>query len=264
MSLAIKRENGDLLWFDAVLDWNRSLSGNVSSHPLENGGVITDHTTINNEAITFNGILTDADFNLSRPVIDPAQAQVYGITNKQFVNNTPVNQLDSTGTPQYNNVTITDTGNAVAYLPESVGQFFSANAPTVRVSGANKVKTALAVKTTLIDMFNGREKFVLLSFMESRIEDAFENCVMTSLSFREDSETGSGVYPNISLQRVAFANSSSVKITQRVAEPVQKKAAAQQNKGGQSTSGTTITADLNAKTQPFNRSAARQAVNQIN
>lgn len=236
MTVAIKRSNGDLFWFDAVLSLGRQLSGSVSKHPLETGAVITDHTTIDNEVITLSGVLSDADFNLRRPTIGQQQAEVYGITDKQFMNNTPV-----TGTSNeiQNTIIITEKSTFTKFLPDLVGQFLNTTAPDVRLATGTprKVMPAAAVQGYLEQMMTGREEFTLLSFDNGTIQEAFDNCVMTSLSFNEDPDSGSAVYPNITIERVKYATSTSVKIKKRVSPTIEKKAATPTNKGKQPAAG---------------------------
>lgn len=241
MTVAIKRDNGDLFWFDTVLSFNRQLTGSVSKHPLEDGAVITDHTTIDNEIITLNGVLSDADFNLNRPIISQPRAELFGITDKEFVNNTPITrarvEAGSTEEILYNNILIEDTDGLARFFPESIGQFFGTNVPSVTFDPRtpDKVRPATAVQAVLVTMFNDRESFTLLNFVGGQLEDAFDNCVMTSLGFPEDAESGDAIYPNITIERVKYAVSTSVRINKQVSPDIAKKAASQQNKGKQTT-----------------------------
>lgn len=236
MTVAIKRSNGDLFWFDAVLSFGRQLSGGVSKHPLETGAVITDHTTIDNEVITLRGVLSDADFNLRRPTIGQQQAEVYGITDKQFMNNTPIT---GTSNEVQNTIVITEKSTFTKYLPDVIGQFLSTTAPEVKLADGTprKVMPAAAVQGYLEAMMTGREQFTLLSFENGTIQQAFDNCVMTSLSFNEDPDSGFAVYPDITIERVRYATSASAKIKKRVAPAIAKKAATSSNKGKQPTTG---------------------------
>ena len=61
MTIAIKRENGDLIWFDAVTEFGRQYRGSVSSNPIETGGKITDHITTENPVFTLTAVVSDAD-----------------------------------------------------------------------------------------------------------------------------------------------------------------------------------------------------------
>ena len=217
--------------------WDGSFPVVLRNTLWKRGAVITDHTTIDNEVISLSGVLSDADFNLRRPTINPTQAKLYGMTNKQFMNNTPI-----TGTEGQiqNTIEITEPSGLVKYLPDSVSQFLTTSAPTVKLADNTpylKVMPASAVQGYLEEMFINREEFVLLSFVNGIIDRAFENCIMTSLSFEEDPDSGDAVYPVMTIERVTYVTSASVKIKKRVDPAVQKKAAVQQNKGKQASSG---------------------------
>ena len=236
MSVAIQRKDSGLIWFDAVLQLNRSLSGSVSQHPLEDGTVITDHTTIDNERFTISGVLSDADFNNSRPTLDTRNLE---ITNKQWINDTPVN--GGVFSTQFSNVFINDPSAFGATLPEFVNQFISEQRPTVIVTGITKVKPATVVANELVEMFNNREVFDVLDFREGVLVAIYNNCVMTGLSFNEDAESGDAVFPEISIERVKYALSASVKIAKRSTSPG---AAGKQNKGAQGATETSTEKDL--------------------
>lgn len=231
MSVAIQRKDSGLIWFDAVLQLNRSLSGSVSQHPLEDGTVITDHTTIDNERFTISGVLSDADFNNSRPTLDTRNLKV---SNKQWINNTPVN--GGVFSTQFSNVFVNDPSAFGATLPEFLDQFIAEQRPTVIVTGITKVKPAVTVANELIEMFNGREVFDILDFREGVLVAIYNNCVMTSLSFNEDSGTGDAVFPEIAIERVKYATSASVRVEKRSTSP---SAAGKQNKGAQGKTETT-------------------------
>jgi hypothetical protein len=236
MSVAIQRKDSGLIWFDTVLQLNRSLSGSVSQHPLEDGTVITDHTTIDNEKFTISGVLSDADFNISRPSLDARNPEV---SNKQWINNTPVNgDVFST---QFSNVFISDPTAFGPILPEFASQFLSDQRPSVIVTGISKVKPALTVANELIGMFNNREVFDILDFREGVLVAIYDNCVMTSLSFNEDDSTGDAIFPEISIERVKYAVSASVRVDKRSSL---SSAAGKQNKGAQGKIETTTNKDL--------------------
>jgi len=236
MSVAIQRKDSGLIWFDTVLQLNRSLSGSVSQHPLEDGTVITDHTTIDNERFTISGVLSDADFNISRPSLDARNPEV---ANKQWINNTPVNgDVFST---QFSNVFISDPTAFGPILPEFASQFLSEQRPSVVVTGISKVKPALTVANELMEMFNHREVFDILDFREGVLVGIYNNCIMTGLSFNEDNATGDAIFPEISIERVKYAVSASVRVDKRSSV---RSAAGKQNKGAQSKTESTTNKDL--------------------
>src|SRR5574338_64771 len=239
MSVAIQRKDSGLIWFDAVLQLSRNLSGSVSQHPLEDGAVNTDQTTLNNEQFTISGLLSDADFNTSRPLLDSDPN--LGAINKQWINNTPVNP-DGT----YSNVSILDPSGQEFNTPEFVSQFLNAQRPIVSVTAVGKTKPALTVAEELVTMFNAREAFVLLDFRNGILHSSYDNCVMTSLAFNEDSDSGDGVYPEITIERVKYAVSASVQIQKRSAKDIENAAAKKQNKGAKTGTSQSTNKDMSA------------------
>lgn len=253
MTIAIKRSNGDLIWFDAVTSFSRQLSGSVTKHPLETGAVITDHSSTNNEVIQLAGVLSDFDFNLHRPVINPQDALFLGLTNKQFVNNTPITSANGTEGSLYNNILIEPAPGFAELLPESIGQFFGSNAPTVSLDPRtpSKVKPALSVQDDLIAMRDNNEEFALLSFYNETLRETLTNCVMTSLTFSEDAESGEAVYPVITIERVMYSTSSNVRIRTRVASSVESNATPQQNRGKQPASASSTDSETPDSDKPM-------------
>lgn len=215
MTIAILRDNGDLIWFDAIKEFRERYTGAVSPHPLESGGVVTDHTTTNNLVIDLSGIISDADFNLSRPTITDDDSRDWKINNKQFVNNAPVTSY----------TTITMEPSISKFLPESIAQFVGTTAPSVVVPDSTRPKFATKIQTELTQMAggilgladaNGRPKaqevFSLVDFRDGRIWRVIENCVMTSLEFAEDPTTGDAIFPVMTIERVKFATTKSTTV----------------------------------------------------
>jgi hypothetical protein len=199
MTYAIRRENGDVLWFDAITEFGETYTAEVTKHPIATGGFITDHTTIDNLKFELRAVLSDADFNLHRP----SQEGSTNLTDKQFVNDT------QTEIP----VRITQEGAKWrSFLPEVVSQFTSNTIPTVTVSPQSKVKIATAVRDELVTMQRSREKFTLVEFKGPLIARSWENCILTSLSFREDPDTGEGLFPDMSIEQVTFTDVKQVAV----------------------------------------------------
>lgn len=209
MTIAILRESGDVLWFDAITKFDEKYSATVTKHPVATGGVISDHTIVDNDKFSFSGILSDADFNLSRPQIgrDFTDSDVASGVQKQFVNNTqtatPVS-IVSTAAPKFQR-----------FLPETVSQFTTSKIPEVVVTPQPKVKSSVKVRQELIDMLHNKESFTLLDLNTNIISRRFSNCVMTSLSFTEDPNTGEGLFPVIEVERVNYVDIAKIDIAIR-------------------------------------------------
>lgn len=224
MTVAIKRKNGDLIWFDAILNFNRVYAASVTKHTIEQGGKVTDHTTIENPTIQLNGVVSDADFNLTRPIISQFDADTYGITNKQFVNNSPV-----TSSPEISY----STSKYTKFLPEEAQKFLPQTSPTVVVPDAIKPMYSAYIDSLLTTMWGQKEEFELIDFVDNNIHRVFIQCIFTNVSFSEDPDSGMALYANLAIEQVRYVRSTNVKIPQRVQEKVKSKAAPVQNKGTQ-------------------------------
>lgn len=226
----LRRENGDVLYFDAVTNIEEMYTSTVTKHPVATGGYISDHTTKDNKKFTLSAVLSDADFNLDRPSLstDPRLVEsqlsyrsyelnpetgLYDILKtprtqqKQYQNNTPTNTT----------VTIkTDTTSTwKKFLPETISQFTKDNIPTVEVMEQSKVKTAQAVRDELIMMWENKENFTLMEYDGSTVSRFWDNMVFTRLSFAQDATTGLGLFPEMSMEKVQYTDVTKVPITVR-------------------------------------------------
>ena len=196
MTYAIKRDNGDVLYFDAITNVSESYTAQLSKHPLASGAFIVDHVTKDNKKFSLRAVLSDADFNLNRP-------NERGASDKQFVNDT------QTAVP----VKISSTAAKWrSFLPEVVSQFTASTIPTVTVTEQTKIKTAAAVRLDLISMHEEKESFTLVEFNDNITARSWDNIFMTSLTFSEDAESGLGLFPSIEMEQATFTNIQNVKV----------------------------------------------------
>nr|WP_314570266.1 hypothetical protein [uncultured Pseudomonas sp.] len=214
----IQRENGDLLWFDAVTQLSRNYSASVSKHPLSNGALITDHTTLDNPQWKVSAVLTDADFNVNRPTnlarldglgsfdlghVSTDENGLYKPQQKQFTNNGAVVPA----------LTISQTGGINKLLPEVIAQFTKDNIPTVEMSSAGKAKIARAVARDIEDMIVSRERFRFVELNDMVVLRSHANCVFTNVSFHEDEHTGEGIWPEMAFEQVAYAQPKTIRVS---------------------------------------------------
>lgn len=199
MTYAIRRNNGDVLYFDAITNVEEQYSATITKHPLARGAFISDHTITDNKKFTLKAVLSDADFNLNRP----SEEGFKSVTEKQFVNDT------ETQVP----VKITNEGAKWrSFLPEVVSQFTANTIPTVTVTPQSKIKTAHAVRSDLIDMLESKESFTLVEYNSNLVSRSWDNVSFTALSFAEDADTGDGLYPNMSMEQAVYTNVENVLI----------------------------------------------------
>ena len=214
---AIMRANQEVIYFDAITNLTETYTGSVTKHPMSNGSLITDHTIIENPKFTVSGILSDADFNISRPAnpgtlapfqfdtgahVSTDERGLYKPRDKQYINNTAVVQP----------VQIFDKSSINRILPEVVAQFTRDTIPEVLVTPQEKAKSAQAVKQNLIEMWRNREKFTFFEFDDSVRPNVYPNCVFTNVGFKEDESTGEALFPELAFEQVTFAETKSISV----------------------------------------------------
>ncbi|MEE5131426.1 hypothetical protein V2J82_13330 [Pseudomonas alliivorans] len=194
----IKRQSGDILWFDAITAITEQYSATATRHPMANGASYTDHVTVDNLKFSVSAILSDADFNLSRPFLSVIDVD----TSKQFTNNSQVVYP----------VTITEKTTINRLLPEVIAQYTKDTIPDAFVTPQAKVKLAISVKSDLIDMINSREVFGFVEYAGDVVVRSYKNCVLTSLGFSEDVSSGEGVFPAMQFEQVRFAEVKTIRV----------------------------------------------------
>lgn len=202
MTYAIRRQNGDVLWFDAITDVTEDYTATISKHPLSTGSFISDHTTVDNKKFNIRAVLSDADFNLNRP----SEEGWRSVSDKQYTNDTQTAKT----------VVIKQEGAKWrSFLPEVVSHFTANTIPVVTVTPQSKVKTAHAVRLDLIGLLEDRESFTLVEYNTNLVARSWENVVMTGLSFTEDPETGEGLFPVMQMEQVVYTDQLAISIVVR-------------------------------------------------
>ncbi|WP_430316933.1 phage baseplate protein [Pseudomonas sp. p1(2021b)] len=222
MQYVIIRSTGDVLYFDAITALKEISSSSVTSQPVASGSRVTDHVIRDNFRLSISAVLSDADFNLQRPVLDTtgnvksvaSGAGEFGNSPtysrgvaKQFENNTPVAST----------VTISERGSGgfAKYLPETLSQYTGSDIPTVIVHQQSKVRTATAVRDTLQLMADTSERFSFAEVNNNIITRAWPDCVFTSLVFAQDADTGEGVFPEMEIEKVQVVDTQKVQVALR-------------------------------------------------
>jgi hypothetical protein len=201
--IILRRANGDIIWFDAVTNYDTTYSASVTKHPIATGGYVSDHTTTDNVVLQINAVLSDADFNLQRQLVEVRSVNGIEITrDKQFTNNTQVVYP----------VKISEKTTINRILPEVIAQFTKDTIPDAFVTPQDKVKTALAVKLDMIKMWRNREEFQILDVVDNTVVEQFSPCIFTNLTFREDETTGNGVFPSMTIEQVVFTDLKEVAV----------------------------------------------------
>jgi|SRR5437870_1217594 len=220
MAIVLRRGNGDIIWFDAISAYDTTYTSTVTKHPVATGGFVSDHTTKDNVVLQISGVLSDADFNLSRQLIEVKAADGTDISkNKQFTNNTvTAKRVDILQSPSINKL-----------LPEVVAQFTKDSIPYAVVYPQEKAKTALAVKAALIDMWRKKEEFQVLDIIDNSVIEQFSPCIFTHLSFKEDDTTGDGVFPTMTIEEAVFTDLQEISVKIKTSNKGRKTGAVTKN-----------------------------------
>lgn len=228
MAVAIKRKNNDLIFIDAVLQYTRQYSSSVSKNPIENGSSVTDHVTLENTVLTVNGVVSDADFNIDRPLITPDDAQYFEIANRNFLNNNPIIGSPIIGGPN----------SKPSFIPEIVNQFLNDNPPTITYvddedRGGVLTRISTSIELDLLNIYETKEEITLLDFDGDRIVKAYFNCILTSLNFEESPDSGQALYPRMTFEQITKVSLKTTTIPPNVAAAMKPKTAPTDKKGKQ-------------------------------
>ena len=255
---------GGMIYFDAVVSWNRSFTGSVTRHPVDGGGNISDHYINNNPVFTMSAVISASDVSL----IPFALSDQDG--------NKPLN---SRAAPTGVSVTSSDQSLLMKFMPNVIGQFLPDTLPTVVMDGESEGQPPKEEKSYEAGITEGlivEEEEVptppntrgLDSSYTENIQDILSNLqsgegynqktgnwetsirpitlyetgntlnlvkklpansnsylVITSIDFREDTESGYALFADITFEQVRVANLKKVAIpVDLVQKPVQKKA----------------------------------------
>jgi hypothetical protein len=232
-------ENAGFIYFDAVTNWQQNYSGKVTSHPVDGGGNISDHFIRDNPKFTLSGVISSIDLSVNSWLIaDPVDQS------------TPLNVRVA---PASVNVQSTDLSVLNRFIPNSLGQFIPDNLPSVESDSSRdagqqiveSVKDALIrliysgktynettkqfdsiVNTVTIYEYGGQNG---TSIVRAWPEFPTEKLVVTNVVFREDVNTGQGLYCDITFEQVEFVSLQKVEIPKRVVSSLNKKAAGKKN-----------------------------------
>lgn len=230
MTIALKIGSEDsqvqgFIYLDAVTRYSHSLSGKVTSFPVDSGANISDHFIVNNPKFTLEGVVSDVD--------------VTGMSDKVKVDDRkPVNSKQQPQTPS-----IAAQSTALQYLPSAVKQFLSRGTPVVSADLAGQT-TIPAVEMLFTELMRGtyynsadnkwRNKMtptVLYEMNGTAFANAHTDLVITDVSFDEDADSGDALRMSISLEKVRFVVIEQTDMPKLAKSGVKKKVAKTDKKG---------------------------------
>lgn len=235
MSLAIgwgdsSDEDGGFIYCDAVQTYTQNYSGSVTKHPVDQGGNITDHFIRNNPVFTISAVITGVDISTGTYLIQDLDG------------NAPYNSNEA---PTAVSVNSTDLSVLKKFIPDSIGQFLSDSTPEV-VIDSRRTDLIEQIRQALIDLTAGvvfNEKsgqfdpniqlVRLFEYDNTLIRKVINNLVMTKMTFKEDANTGYGLYCDITFEQVTFAFLKKTVIPKDVQNSLKKKSSTKASKGKQ-------------------------------
>ena len=236
MTLAIRwgedpdLQNGGFILMDAVTAYVQNYKGKVTSHPIANGGNVSDHFIRDNPIITISAVITGVDISTGTYLIADLQG------------NSPYNARQA---PTAVSVNSTDQSVLQQLIPDSVGQFLPSGTPDVvmddqRASLIEQIRQALidlnsgVVYNQKTNQFDPEVQVVrLFEFDGSTLRKIINNLVITDITFKEDANSGEGLYCDIKFEQVTFAMLKKTTIPTSVLSALKPKAAKKADKGKQ-------------------------------
>ena len=168
MIIVIKEQaSSDIITLSCVTSFDESYTGSVSSHPIESGSTITDHVTSDNDKFKVSGVVSDYDF------LNPSKDLA---TKKEGYDD---GYLRSAVTASFANGLLNTYG---AVVPDK--------------------QRAEYIKRRLIDIRKNSLLVTILEYPDSGELVQHTNCILTSLSFKEDENTGYAVYPEMAFEKI--------------------------------------------------------------
>lgn len=206
MSLIVKIGDLDapvngVVFLDAVTSYDRSYSGRVSSHPLENGVSVSDHFSGDNPKFTISGVISGVDLSPLPALLDVEGEPVLNVN--QSPNAVEINDLTSSWR---------------RFVPDSIDQFIPNTQPTVITDQAARQDfkeeiEALFEKVIDSVYFNeGRNRWenraTLVTLIETEginLGRSTGNLIITNFRVKEDPNTGESMTLDLTFERVRFA-----------------------------------------------------------
>lgn len=243
---------GGFLYFDAVLTWNRSFTGSVTKHAVDGGGNITDHYINNNPVFTMSAVVSATDISIASIALSDengdtpsnirgAPTEVLVKSNDQsllmkFIPNVigqflpdtlPQVVMDGAPGEQDEGVEAGITEGLIEERPpenntRGVDSDYTENIQDILTSlqsgeGYNQITGQFE---TIIRPVNLYETNNFLTLVKKLPADDTKFLVITSINFREDTESGHAVYADITFEQVRFANLKKVQLPPNLVQGV--------------------------------------------
>jgi hypothetical protein len=232
MSFALKWEPdeiqaGGFLFFDAVISHNQSYKGSITKHPISTGSSISDHYISENPTFTLSAVIADTDISTLPFIL----ADENGTTTQ-----------NTYAAPTGVSVESTDLSVLTKFIPNVIGQFLPDKLPEVKVDDA-RGNIIEYIRGMLISLLSGTSVNQTTGATQPNIREVslyetdkgtlvkrlpnspLTSLVVTSLTFREDVNTGTALYFDMSFEQVTFVELKKTTLPKDVRTKLKPKAA---------------------------------------
>ena len=221
--IALQRNNGQFIYFDAITSFNRTYSASVSKFPISSGGNISDHITRENPQFTFSAVASNGGWSNSINTYESI-GDFFSGNDIRFFN----------GRPYVSPVRVLlDTSRFTKYLPDSITQFFSSATPDVIVDDRSEGDYVKQMEDTLKNLVMDEEIVSIYEF-DSRgmLRGEVTDVVITSVEFSEDADSGDALDIRVSCEKIFKTTSQTTSIPKgAVQNDVKDKTSSTSNKG---------------------------------
>lgn len=221
-------KDSGFLYFDATTAYTKNYKGSVTKHPIDGGGLITDHFIKDNPTFGVSGVFTGADINTWAFLVGNLEGQT---------------AFNTSAAPSA--VTVTSVNGLIPFLPDTIGQFFGVSTPNVTMDTSRNDYTE-QVQDLLVNLMQGRVYDETTQTYKSNIQlvkiyeyeglilkRIIDNLVITGINFKEDSNTGLALYADLQFEQVTFVTQKKTAIPKDVAAKLKSKSASKNSKGKQ-------------------------------
>lgn len=218
------------IYFDAVTLYTQNYKGKVTNHPVDGGGNISDHFIRDNPSFRISAVITGTDISPEPSIVVDSRGHA---------------PFNSKLQPTEVSINSTDQSVLSKFIPDSIGQFLPVSTPEVIMDGPRD-DVMVWIKEFLITLMDGKvfnpstggydpivQLVSLYEYDRITLRKVVNNLVMTNISFREDANTGYGLYCDMSFEQVTFVPLKKTVIPKDVQSSLSKKASSKASKGKQ-------------------------------
>ena len=229
--IAIKAsESGDVIFFDVVTRYSRGFQSQVTKHPVDGAGTVSDHVIKQNPTITVKGFVSGADFNSDSFASESNLRQALGTGNVY-------GERQSAG-----NITITSgpEGLITSITQSAIGQFLTEEKP--KITGYDQSREDSEVVKKLESIRDSKEAVTLhefdregaggtLSIVRDMPEESQQRAYLTGLNINEDAQNGDGKSLTLTFEIVTITTLQTAVVPENT--EVQEQSAGMEAKGNQ-------------------------------